>query len=155
MKLPNLSIWTAIVVVAAIVGVIACVYWKVDPVAFGIYSGLVLALVANLEKLFPGPPPPPVGPSVLAAVGVFFLSTFVACTPMGRLVAVEDGLKLAACVTENQDQPLEVVLVRCAEESVSPADIERMLTKQQAATRKAVAARLRGASLSCGDGGVK
>jgi hypothetical protein len=73
-------------------------------------------------------------------------SLLTGCTPQARTTAIADGLKVALCVSENQDLPVEQVLVKCASENVSPSDITTMLENQKKATA-AAAARI--ASASC------
>lgn len=77
----------------------------------------------------------------------------MACTTLGRAVAVADAAKLAICIAQNQDQPLPVVLVRCATENVSPSDIEKILEEQRTATQKAVSAKAH--TSSCADAGAE
>ncbi len=76
------------------------------------------------------------------------IAVMVACTGDGRALAVMRGLQVAMCVAEHQDEPLPQVIARCAQDNVSPSDIERMLTEQKAATARA-AARKTAAPATC------
>ena len=57
MKLPNINMWTALVVVAGIAGTCAMVALKADPTAIAAYSAAFIALSGALSKLFPGEGP--------------------------------------------------------------------------------------------------
>lgn len=54
MKLPKISSWTAVVVIAGIAGVCAMVALDADTVKMGAYSTAFIFLAGGLQKLFPG-----------------------------------------------------------------------------------------------------
>lgn len=62
---------------------------------------------------------------------------FVACTAGARQEAVVIAENAAICVAQNQDLPLTELVAKCASETVTPADIEKLLATQKAATAKA------------------
>lgn len=72
MKIPNINGWTALVVIAALGGIIYMVHFKVEVTTFGLAATAMLAVMSQLGKLFhfgetpkdDPPPPPPKGPSV-------------------------------------------------------------------------------------------
>lgn len=59
------------------------------------------------------------------------------CTPQAQTAAINDGLKIALCVAQNQDLPPEQVLVKCAVENVKTEDILNLLGETRKATARA------------------
>lgn len=117
--LPKLtSPWT-VGAFASLCILVGFIVWRDAPEGIklaGALVGIFATLVASANR----------GGSGAAAL-VLVVATFGACTTTGKVIAAEDAAKVAICVAENQGQPLEIVVAKCAVENVSPDDIKRML----------------------------
>lgn len=72
---------------------------------------------------------------------VILAAGLLACTPVGQLAAVHEGLDVALCVAEHQDKPLEAVVAQCIRENVTPTDIASILARQRSLTERSATAR--------------
>lgn len=151
MNLPKINAWTAVVVIAGIAGIVAMIHYKADPEKIGAYSIAIIALAAQLQKLFPGK----------ATVLALAFAGTVSCTPDARRALLETAIDGAACAIAHQHLSDADIIKVC---SIQAADIDRILrllgesrkaAMQARADEQAKAGVCRDAGADAGDAGAR